>query len=116
MKNRSVAGLIIFTILTLGIYGIYWLVSTKGELNERGAKIPSALLIIVPLVNIYWYWKYYEGAEQVTTGKVNAVLMFVLGFFVTPLIPYALCQSAYNSLGEAQDLTQETNPPAEAVA
>jgi hypothetical protein len=100
MKNRSVLGVVLFPLVTFGIYALYWLVSTKGELNEKGATVPTAWLLIVPFVNLYWLWKYYEGAEQVTSGKVNGVLMFVLGLFITPLIPYALCQSAYNSLSE----------------
>jgi hypothetical protein len=70
-------------------------------LNQKGASIPTAWLIIIPIVNLFWLWKYYEGAEEVTSGKVNGVLMFVLGLFVTPLIPYALCQDAYNKLAGA---------------
>lgn len=100
MRNRSVLGVVLLPLVTLGIYGLYWLVSTKGELNQKGASIPTAWLLIIPLINLYWLWKYYEGAEQVTDGKVSGVLMFVLGLFVTSLIPYALCQDAYNKLGE----------------
>lgn len=98
MRQRSVVGVVLFPLLTFGIYGLYWLVSTKKELNTNGADIPTAWLIIIPLANIYWLWKYYEGAEKVTNGKVSGVLMFVLGLFITNLIPYAICQDAYNKL------------------
>jgi membrane protease YdiL (CAAX protease family) len=96
MKNRSIAAVILLPFVTFGIYTLYWHVSTKGELNERGATIPTAWLIIIPLVNIWWMWKYYEGAEKVTNGKVSGVLMFILALLVTSIISSAICQDAYN--------------------
>ena len=131
MKNRSVLAVVLLPFVTFGIYTLYWFVSTKGELNERGAEIPTALLIIVPIANIYWMWKYFEGAEKVTNGKVNGVLAFILGIFVTNLVSSALCQDAYNNLAIAggsesaqstqplqpQDLPNETlTPPSPPVA
>lgn len=101
MKNRGVVAILLLSFFTLGIYTLVWFVKTKGELNERGAEIPTAWLIIVPFVNLYWLWKYFEGAEKVTSGKVSGVLMFVLDLFVTALIPMAICQDAYNKLGAA---------------
>jgi len=98
MKNRSIVGVILIPFITFGIYAIYWFVSTKKELNRNGAEIPTAWLLIVPLVNIWWMWKYYEGAEKVTNNKVSGVLMFVLDLFITALIPMAICQDAYNNL------------------
>ena len=74
--------------------------STKGELIEKGANIPTAWLLIVPFVSIWWMWKYFEGAEQVTSEKVNGVLMFILAVFITSLISSALCQDAYNNLSD----------------
>ena len=100
MKKRSIAAVVLLPFVTLGIYTIYWYVSTKGELNQKGANIPTAWLLIIPFVSIWWMWKYYEGAEHVTSKKVNGVLMFILGVFVTSLISSALCQDAYNSLSE----------------
>jgi hypothetical protein len=98
MKNRSVLAVVLLPFITFGIYTLYWHVSTKRELNAKGAEIPTAWLIIIPLVNIWWTWKYYEGAEKVTDGKVSGVLMFVLALLVTSLISSAICQDAYNKL------------------
>jgi membrane protease YdiL (CAAX protease family) len=100
MKNRSIVAVILLPFVTLGIYALYWFVSTKGELNAKGAEIPTAWLLILPLVNIWWVWKYFEGAEKVTSGKVNGVLNFILDILVTSLIPMALCQDAYNKMSE----------------
>ena len=100
MKNRNIIGVVLLPFITFGIYILYWFVSTKGELNRKGASIPTAWLLIIPLVNLWWMWKYFEGAEQVTNKKVSGVLMFVLALFVTSIISAAICQDAYNKLGE----------------
>ena len=61
IKKRNPALVFIFTFITLGIYGLYWLVKTKGEINGLGASIPTAWLVIIPIVNLYWFYKYAEG-------------------------------------------------------
>lgn len=48
VKNRNIFLVYLFSIITFGIYSIYWLVSTKNEMNSLGAKIPTALLLIIP--------------------------------------------------------------------
>ena len=53
VKKINVALVYLFSIITFGIYAIYWIVSTKNEMNKLGAKIPTALLLFVPIVNIY---------------------------------------------------------------
>ena len=111
MKNRSIWAVLLLPFVTFGIYIIYWFVSTKGELNRKGAEIPTAWLLIVPLVNIWWLWKYYEGAEKVTDSKVSGVLMFVLDLFVTTLVPMAICQDAYNNLDLASEPASPTKSP-----
>jgi len=109
MINRSVAAVVLLPFVTFGIYTLYWYVSTKGELNQKGAQIPTAWLLIIPFVNLFWIFKYYEGAEQVTSDKVNGVLMFVLALLVTPIISSAMCQDAYNNLGGAIPPQQPTS-------
>ena len=78
MKNRSIGLMILYTFLTFGIYGIYWYVSTKTEMVELGADIPTAWLLIVPIANIYWIWKWAGGVEHVTKGKMSQVIAFIL--------------------------------------
>jgi hypothetical protein len=112
MKKRNVAAVIILPLVTFGIYMLYWFVQTKQELNQRGAGVPTAWLLIIPFVNLYWLWKYFEGAEQVTGEKSNAVLNFVLTIFVTPLISMAICQDSYNKLAAPAAAAMPTETPA----
>lgn len=79
MKNRSPVAVFIFSFLTFGIYSWYWLVKTKGEMNSKGEKIPTAWFWLIPIVGtIYWSWVYSEGVGHVTNGKMDPVLCFVL--------------------------------------
>ncbi|NBU33013.1 DUF4234 domain-containing protein [bacterium] len=99
MKKRSPVAVLLLPFVTFGIYSIYWLVKTKGEMKALGADIPTAWLIIVPLVNFWWYWKYCKGVEQVTnytakyptctvSKKHRLWLNNVSGVFILPSYEY----------------------------
>lgn len=97
MKQRSPIAVFLLPLITFGIYSIYWMVKTKGEMNEKGAKIPTAWLIIVPFVNWWWMWKYSEGVEEVTNGKMSGVLVFVM-MLLLGIIGYAIIQDSFNKV------------------
>jgi hypothetical protein len=95
MKQRSVAGVIILSLVTFGIYALIWHVKTKNEMNDAGADIPSALLLIVPFANIYWIWKWCTGIEHITHEKMTAPVAFLLHVML-PLIGMAILQDTMN--------------------
>jgi hypothetical protein len=98
IEKRSILKVYVLGIITLGIYFLYWLVKTKNELNELGAQIPTAWLIIIPIANWYWLYKYAEGFAKVTK-KESAILWFLLFFFVGIIMP-AIVQSELNRIAE----------------
>lgn len=100
MEKRSPVGVFVLSLVTLGIYSIYWLVKTKGELNQRGASIPTAWLIIVPFVNIWWMWKYAEGVGIATNEKPSGILSFIL-LWLLGAIGMAIIQDSFNKVGGA---------------
>lgn len=99
MKNRNIFAVLLLTIITFGIYAIYWEVSTKIEMNKLGAKIPTAWLLIIPIVNIWWLWKYSEGVELVTGKKMSGILAFVL-LWLLGVIGAMIIQSEFNKVGD----------------
>ncbi len=99
VKHRNIFLVYLFSIITIGIYGIYWFVSTKNEINNLGAKIPTAWLLIVPIANIYWEYKYCEGFAQKVKKDDNTVLWFILFFLVGIIMP-AIVQSELNKLAQ----------------
>lgn len=102
MKQRNPLAVFFLSIITLGIYGIVWYVKTKNEMNRLGAKIPTAWLIIIPLVSIYWMWKYSEGVGQVTKGEMSAPIAFIL-LFLLGNIGMAVIQIDFNKFSGQAD-------------
>ena len=97
MKQRSPAALFFLSLITFGIYALVWQVKTKGELNRLGGNIPTAWLIIVPLANLYWIWKYCEAVEKVSNGEISAVLALILMLLLS-IVGLAILQSEFNKL------------------
>jgi hypothetical protein len=101
MKNRNPALVLILSLITCGIYGIVWYVKTKEEMKSKGADIPTAILLIIPFVNLFWLWKYSSGVEQVTSGGFGAAVSFLLLLFTGP-IGMAVVQSQFNKLAATE--------------
>jgi len=97
MKERSPLSVFVLPFVTLGIYSIYWLVATKTEMSSKGANIPTSWLLIVPLANIWWYWKFSEGVEEVTHGQTSAGVAFLM-LFLLPIIGPAIVQTTLNKV------------------
>ena len=100
MKNRSIAAVIILTIITFGIYAIVWHVKTKGEMVSLGADIPTAWLLIVPIASIYWFWKWCQGVEKTTNGKLSAPVALILTILLG-VIGMAIIQDSFNKAASA---------------
>ena len=97
MQKRSVAAVIILTIVTFGIYGLVWTVKTKNEMVQRGADIPTAWCLIFLPTAIWFQWKYAGGVEHVTRGKQSQVIAFIL-MFLLGIIGMAIIQSEFNKV------------------
>src|ERR1035438_10445047 len=51
MKNRNPILVLVFSIITFGIYYLYWLSSTKKVLNKNTQKkVPTIWLMIIPFL------------------------------------------------------------------
>lgn len=97
MRKRNPFLVFFLPIITFGIYGIVWYVMTKNEMNTEGAEIPTAWLIIVPIVSWYWMWKFCGGVELVTKKGMTTGISFVLIFFFG-IIGMAIIQSELNKV------------------
>lgn len=97
VKHRNIVLVYLFIIITFGIYGIYWTISTKNEINGLGAKIPTGWLLIVPIANVYWMYKYCEGFAQNVKKDNNTLLWFIVYLLANIVMP-AIVQSELNKL------------------
>jgi len=88
MKKRNPLVVFILSIITLGIYDIYWLVKTKKVLNEKTSHhTPTIFLLFIPLIVII----------------VGYILLFSLGTHTT-------ASSSYNSANFNAYGTSSTTP------
>ena len=95
MKTRSPIVVVLLTFITFGIYGLVWHVSTKDEMNAAyGTNIPTGWLLILPIANLYWLWKWSEGSEKATgmSGPVVFLLMILV-----PIVGIPVMVSKFNS-------------------
>jgi hypothetical protein len=99
MKKVSPVMVIVFTIISFGFYALFWVINRKTEMNAQGANIPTAWLMIVPVVGIWWSWKFAGGVEHVTRGKTSQVIAFIL-MAVLGVIGMAIIQDAFNKVAD----------------
>lgn len=116
MTKRSVVSVILLSIVTLGIYMIVWNVKTKREMVSAGADIPTCWLLIVPIANIYWMWKFAGGVEHVTGGKLSQIITFILMLVVNGFIPLVGTAVIQAELNKAIDRGVPGQLPAARVA
>jgi hypothetical protein len=113
MKKRSPAAVLLLPFVTFGIYSWYWSVKTKGEMNKQGEHIPTAWIWLIPLVgSIWWYWKYSEGVEHVTKGKMEKIIAFIL-LMLLGMIGEAIIQDTFNNLDTAEVADNTSPAPAQ---
>ena len=102
-KIRHPVAVVIFSLITLGIYHLYWWYQVNREMRDLGeargldglgekplnsllALFPGALILVPPYVSLYHGVKRMQRAQEVTTGQVSLngwialILLLVLGF------------------------------------
>ncbi len=110
IKNRSIPICVILSIVTLGIYALYWLAKLTDETNAlapgnattSGGK--AVLLCIVTLGIYSIYWNYKLGAkvdEMKGTDGNTGVMYLIIGLIGLSIINFCLAQSELNKRADA---------------
>ena len=106
IRNRSIVLAVIFTIITFGIYGIYWMIRINDEVNQL-ANEPQATsgglvflfsLITFGIYSYYWLYKMGERCDRIR-GEWNgskSILYLILGLVGLSIVSYALIQDVIN--------------------
>lgn len=102
LEERDVVVYIILTIITLGFFGIYWFVVTKRDIKSRGGDIPTCWLLIIPIANIYLFYKYSRAAEKVLKKKGDWIVYFIFCFIFGSVITMALVQDELNQMAQKE--------------
>ena len=109
ITKRSIGVAILLSIVTCGIYGIYWMVVVTDDTNKaindpNGTSGGIAVLLSIVTCGIYGiYWNYKMGKKLYSAGKIygkdisdNSVLYIVLAIFGLGIVNYCLMQSDLN--------------------
>jgi hypothetical protein len=101
MKQRDPFVVLILSVITLGIYGIYWLAKVSLELRDAGAKnAPSpwwilGFVLIIPQI-LYYIWL-HQAICELTPRKKPSPLIAILLVFVFHFALFAYWQSYINT-------------------
>jgi hypothetical protein len=104
-QQRNIAVAIILTIVTCGIYGIYWFVKLTDEMNYASGYTNDtsgvmALVLTLVTCGIYgFYWAYKMGEKTDALDRVNGskgILFLILQVLGLGIVVYALAQDALN--------------------
>ncbi len=111
LKNRNLAHVIIFSIITLGIYGIYWNWVTLNALEEEGqsSQISPTLVFFLCLFGGYIGYALFGYTANTNMNAIrakkglpavdNGALWIVFGL-VFPLVFVFLLQLAINEVAD----------------
>ena len=109
MKQRSVGIAILLSIITCGIYGIYWLIMLNDETNyvsghqqdgTSGGVVFLLTLVTCGIYGYYWGEKLNEAKMQrgIMVDSSASVLYLILSIFGLSIVSYALMQSELNKM------------------
>ena len=108
MKQRNIVVAIILSVVTMGIYGIYWFVKMTDETNQMvdqpAASGVMAFLFSILTCGIYtFYWNYKMGKKvyeiQLKNNQPasdNSILYLVLSLVGLSIVNWCLIQSELN--------------------
>lgn len=111
VQRREIVTAIILSIITCGIYGIYWFIKLNDEINylsgnQNDISGGIAFLLSVVTCNIYglfWMYKMGEKLDTICSGKgipiqSRGILYLILSLFGFSIISYALMQDSINTI------------------
>lgn len=111
VQQRKVSVAIILTIITCGIYGIYWFIKLNDEINALNGDTNDttggmAFLFSIISCGIYaFYWMYKMGDKLDSIASKHdmpqnsrGILYLVLSIFGLGIVSYALMQDSINKV------------------
>ena len=105
IKKRSIVTAIILSLVTCGIYSIYWFVCLTNEMNKASGKTSDTsggvafllTLVTCGIYGIYWAYKMGEKRDIVANEKGSTnVLYIILAILGLNIVIYALVQDSLN--------------------
>lgn len=118
IKERNIVVAILLSIVTCGIYGIYWFITLTDDAsranedpNFSGVKAFLFTIITCGIYGIYWNYKIgkemYEANQKYgITASDNSILYLILSIFGFSIITYCLVQNELNTIAKQQNVSE----------
>lgn len=119
-QQRNVVVSVILTIITCGLYGIYWYamindesLQTTKQYGTSGIVVILLTLITCGIYSIYWGYKIGERLDRekvnrgIYTSNNSAILYLILNLFSLDIITWILVQSDLNMLNSGNGANYE---------
>ena len=114
IAERNIAICIVLSIVTCGIYGIYWTVCIVNDVNtvaETPNDTSGGMVVILGIITcdiymLYWFYKAGEKmqAAQEKRGIAGAqnqgIVYLLLAFFGLSIVSYCLIQNDLNKMAQ----------------
>ena len=114
MKRREIVTSIILSIVTCGIYSIYWFICLTDDAKiaaedtqmQSGGLAFVLTLVTCGIYGLYWAYKMGELVKNAQikrgmTPKDNAIIYLILELFGLSIVVYALVQNDLNEMATA---------------
>ena len=114
VQPRSLVTAIVLSIVTCGIYGIYWFVCLTNEMNKLSGRPNdtnggTAFFLNLITCGIYfYYWAYKMGEKRDVIARENGssnILYLVLAFVGLSIVVNCLLQDAINKVVDNRQQT-----------
>ena len=104
LQERSLITALVLSVITCGIYSLYWLVKLTDEMNQASERsetsgVTALLLSIVTcgLYSIYWSYKMGEKRDIIANEDSSSGLIYLLlSVFGLGIVVYILAQESLN--------------------
>lgn len=102
---RNIPLCVILSIVTCGIYGIYWMIKLNDEINAlagepyatSGGMVFLLSIVTCNIYNLYWMYKMGERTDRINRIQGNSnILYLVIGILGFGIVNYCLMQDAIN--------------------
>ncbi len=117
MKRRNLVAMILLNFFTVGIYGVYWMMTFHKDLRERtgkGAEMWKHALLFFGTIGVYYFvWAYRVSkiiAEEEGEGRDYSLRNVLLGIITLGQASDALIQAQTDNILKREIYVKDYNP------
>lgn len=115
IQRRSIVVCILLSLVTCGIYGLYWLACLANDTNTasgRNNDTSGGMVVLLSIItcNIYHIYWMYKAGEKIDAARQmrglpsqnNGLVYLLLTLFGFSIIAWALLQNELNNMSDAR--------------